>query len=205
MSAEPFDIDRTGDFQAEITEYGLQKADSGSVGIRFKAKLTAMWNPETNGWEDWTEFNAQAWGSSWIVKRDGTIHKPAVEALVKYAGWDGNLKSVVENTWVPTACQVSIGSEVYNDQTQFRISFVNAFDRVPGANVGNVTSDALKELENRFGSSLRAVVGNVKRNTSPPAAVNGGPKKPPARSAAPPADKQLETVPPDGGDDGIPF
>jgi hypothetical protein len=203
MSTQMVAVDRTGDFRAEIKSYGLQKAESGAVGVRIQAHLVEMFNEETKDWEDWRDYNVEAWGTSWIIKKDGTVNQNAVDALVKYAGWDGSLKTIGENGWVPTPCQVSIGSEEYNGETQFRVSFINAWDRVPGANIGNVTSDDLKALENRFGSSLRAVVGNIKRNTSPPAPANGkgGPKPPPA--AKQPA---METVPPAANeDDEIPF
>lgn len=204
--SEPIPVDRKGDFRAEIKEYGLQKKDSGAVGVRMKFQILECWNSETESWDDWREYNAEAWGTSWIIKKDnGGVANKAVEALVANAGWDGDLKSIVNNTWVPTPCQISTEENVYNGVTSYPMSFLNAYDRVPGANVGNVTADGLKELEARFGAPLRAVVGNAKRNTAAPAAANGsGPKKPPTRAAAPA--KQLETVPPERGpDDEIPF
>ncbi len=206
--SEPIPVDRKGNFRAEIKEYGLQKKDSGAVGVRMKFHILECWNPEGEVWDDWREHNVEAWGTSWIIKKDnGGVNNNAVEALVKHTGWDGSLASIVNSTWAPTPCQVSTEANTYNGATTYPVNFINAYDQVPGANVGNVTSDGLKELEARFGAPLRAVVGNAKRNTVPPAAANGnggGPKKPPSRPAVPAP--QLETVPPERGpDDEIPF
>lgn len=203
--SEPIPVDRKGDFRAEIREYGLQKKDSGSVGIRMKFQLTECWNAEGEAWDDWRDHNVEAWGTSWIVKKDGTINQTAVESLIKNAGWDGDLASIVNNTWKPAPCQVSTEENVYNGVTSYPVNFINHYDRTPGANVGNVTADGLKELQTRFGSALRAVAGNAKRNTAPPAPVNGkgGPKAPPKREAAVPV---AETVPPGANEnDEIPF
>lgn len=188
-------VDRKGQFRGQILDYGLQKVDSGAVGVRLHVRLDAFWNGEA--WDDWSGANVDAWGTLWIVKKDGTVNNNSVDSLVKYAGWDGSLKSIVENTWEPTPCQVSISEEEYKGEMQYRIAYVNDLERTPGANVGNVTSDDLKALEARFGASLRAVAGNAKRNTAPPAT---------AKPAAPPRPAQkLETVPPSPPDEDIAF
>lgn len=200
--SERIECDREGDFRAEILEYGLQKADSGAVGVRMCFRLTAMWNTESQQWDDWSQWNVVAWGSQWIIKKDQKVNTRTVESLSRNCGWDGSLGSIVNNTWEPTPCQVSVKAEEYEGNTSHRVAFVNPFDRIPGANVGNVDIDGLKALEQQFGSSLRAVVGNVKRNTAPPQAVNSksGPKAPPKPTQA------METVPPAANEqDEIPF
>lgn len=166
-------VDREGDFQGVIYEYGLREFDSGTVAISIRARLDAMWNGEE--WEDWKQYDVEAFGSLFIIKRNGELNNTQVESLVRSAGWDGTMNSVVHGTWKPTPCQFSIKSEVYKEATQFKIAFVNPFDRVPGGGMGNIDADKAKQLEAKFGASLRAIAGNVKRNT-----VASGQSAPPA-------------------------
>jgi len=120
--------------------------------------------------------------------------------LIRFAGWDGTLKSLIDGTWQPTPCQFTIKSNEYQGQTSYRIDFVNEYSRVPGQ-MSNVTDDKLKSLEARFGSSLRAIAGSVKMNAKPASDA-----KMPKPKKSPPA--KPETVPADAGDEGgdpIPF
>jgi hypothetical protein len=142
----------------------------------------------------WREYDMEAFGDVWIVKKDGALNDRQAKALMQHAGWDASLASISEATWKPTPCQVEITHEKYKDQDQFKISWVNDFNRVPGAGaLSNVDSDKVKELEARFGSPLRALQGNVRRNTTAPAGKKPSPppKSPVAAGAA--------------AGDGIPF
>lgn len=195
--------DREGVFRADILEYGLREFESGSVAISIRVRFREAWNGE--GWDDLTQYeDMEAHGSLFIIKKDGSINNSQVEALVEAAGWDGSMNSIVNATWTPTPCQVVIKAEDYKGQRQYRISFVNPYDRVPGG-LSNIDPEKAKALETRFGSSLRAVAGNVKRNAAPapaskmpaPAKPNGGAWKPPTANEPAPA-----TVPQDSE---IPF
>jgi hypothetical protein len=180
----PTDIDRVGDFQACIYEYGLQEYDSGAVAIAAKATISAMWNPDAESWDDWTSYDVEALGYLFIVKKDGTVNDKQVDALVNHCGWDGNIASIINATWQPTPCQVKIAPNTYNGETTYRISFLNAFDRVPGGSFGNVDVVKAKELEARHGAALRAIVGNAKRGTAPPNGKSRPASPPKAHAAA---------------------
>jgi hypothetical protein len=172
--------DRAGHFRAEIVEYGLKavdKADSKSVAVSFRVLLTAMF--ENGEWVDWSQYEMDAYGDSWIVKKDGTLNERAVNDLMKHCGWDGQFSSVTNLTWKPTPFQVEIKPHVYNGETTYRVEWINAFDSQPGGGtMGNVDDNKLAELEARFGASLRALGGNVKRNAAPAASR---PAPPPPR------------------------
>lgn len=185
-------IDREGIFRANIINYGVQNFDSGSVGIAVTADLTAMWMPPADGnegyWDDWSSYGYQADGTIIVVKKDGTMHKPQVEALCRHAGWDGNLEAVALGTWEPKPVQVTIKREVYkkegyDEQISFRINFINDYERSPGSK-GNVDAAKASELQSRYGGSLRAIAATVAQNAIPPA--NGKPSAPPARKGPPP-------------------
>ncbi len=180
-------VDRAGTFRAEIFEYGLDEKDSGSVALSVKATLTEMWNQETGEWESWEQYSQEAMGDIYIIKKDKTPNVKAIESVVKCAGWDGRCQSIADKSWEPTPCQVSVKENTYEGNTRYRIEFINEFDRVPGGNVGNVDADKAKALDTQFGSSFRAIVGNLKK--SKPAEGS--------RPAAPPpkAKKELADTP----------
>lgn len=176
--------DRTGTFRAEITAYGLRNADSGAVAVSLAVLLTEIWNGEA--WQDWREFQMEAHGDLWVIKKDGTIAKNAVNSLIDYAGWDGSLDSVANDQWRPTPCQVQVGSQEYKGETQYRIEFVNDFNRNPAGGVGNVSPEKAKELSAKYGSQLRALVGNRIRNTPPEASSKPSAPPPVPRPVQPP-------------------
>lgn len=176
-------IDRPGIFRGRIVEYGLREFDSSAVAITVRAEIDEEWSDDR--WEDWRQYDMEAHGLLFIIKKNGDMNNGQVESLVKSTGWDGSLVSIPNQTWKPEPCQFVINEETYKDQKQYRISFVNPYDRIPGA-TSNISEDKVKALEARFGGSLRAIAGSVKRNsTAPaPAAKMPSPKKPPAKVAS---------------------
>lgn len=190
--------DREGIFRAVIVEYGLKEMDSGAIAVSIKASLKDLWN---NGdWAEWAQYEMEAEGDLWIVKKDsGGPNKSQIEALCRCAGWDGNLESIVAGTWQPTPCQVVVKRDEYKGNVRYKIAFVNAYDKTPGA-LSNVDDTKARELQTRYGAQIRAIAANVARNGTP---TNGAPPPPPAA-----ASKATAPAPPvsiaDGGAD-IPF
>lgn len=185
--------DREGSFRATITAFGLKQMESGAISVAIKATLTELFSDGV--WHPWAEYEMEAEGDQWIVKRDGNLNQGAAEALIRHAGWDGNMESIVGETWQPTPCQVTVKREEYEGKARFKIAFVNAFDRTPGG-LSNIDAAKAKELQARFGGQLRAIGGNTKRQGAP--VPNGKPAVPaPAtpRPAppAPPGYPQVES------------
>jgi hypothetical protein len=173
--------DRAGNFRAIILEYGLKEMDSGAVAVSLHVKLTELFD---NGeWHEWEQFDMECFGDVWIIKKDGAINEKASESLMRHAGWDGNIDSIVSEAWKPMPCQVVVNKEEYQGRTSFKVAFINDYSRTPGQ-MSNVTPDKARELQNRFGSQLRALVGNVKRNQPTP--PNGRPAAPPPPAASVP-------------------
>lgn len=184
--------DRAGHFRAEIVEYGLKEAESKSVAISFRVQLTEWWDGEK--WVNWRDYEMDAYGDSWIVKKDGKLNDRAVNDMIKHCGWDGQLSTIADSTLKPTPFQVQVEAHEYKGQTTYRVAWINAYDSQPGGGaMGNVDGNKLAELEARFGQSLRALGGNARRNAAP---TSGRPAPPPARPAPAPAM---------AGDDGIKF
>lgn len=178
-------IDRKGDFQARVIDYSIYEAKTGSTGINLKFVVLSMWNPETEEWDDWTQYDEkfEVLGTAWIIKKDGSLNEEAAKRLAEACGpWD--FESIDAKEWKPTDCSITVEQEEYNGQTRFKAAWINAFDRKPGMS-GNVDAGKARELSGRFGSQLRALFGNA-THAAPP---TSRPKPPPA-GIFPPAAKE---------------
>jgi len=185
-------VDREGTFRAEITEYGIREAESGSVGVTIRCKLTEWWDGQQ--WLDWSSYDVEALGDVWIVKKDGSLNEPAAQSLIRHAGWDGNIDAIANSVWQPTKCAVAIQREEYKGQVRFKIAFVNDWARTPGQ-LSSISADKARELATRYGGQLRAMAGSVQRNHAP---TTGAPARPPAAKpvhspAAPPPPPSVDS------------
>lgn len=178
----PNPIDRAGTFRGTIVEYGLKKMDSGSIAVAIRAVLDQMWDDDIKDWAPWAEYDQEAHGDIWIVKKDGNLNQNAVTSLCKNAGWDGNFDSISETTWKPQQCQLVVQADTYNGETRYKISFINDYFRTPGGLGANMIADDAKALQMKFGAQLRAMAGSAKMASKTP---NGKPPAPPARNAPP--------------------
>lgn len=174
----PVPVDREATFNATITDFGLKEMDSGAIAIAIRCTLDEIWNGE--GWQPWSEYDMEAEGDLWIVKKDNQgINDGAAKSLIANAGWDGNLESIADGTWQPSRCSVSIKRDEYKGVGRFKISFVNPLNKIPGG-LSNVDSTKAKSLQARYGPQFRALAGNTQRNESPP---TGTPAPPPPAPA----------------------
>ena len=167
------ECDRAGIFRGIITECGLFEAESGAKAINITASLDETWNPDEKQWEEWRKYEMVAKGAIWVIKKDGTVNTKAVESAMQFAGWGGSLEDAAEGIFggAATPCQFVVNEEKpneYHKETQYRIAFLNEYDRTPGA-AGNVTPERAKALQTQYGAQFRALAGNAVRNTPPPA------------------------------------
>jgi len=168
--------------------------DSGAVVINVVVQVHDYLDDDTGEWIDCRDENFQAQGAIWIVGKEGKIHTKKVESLKRYTGWDGDMTSL-DGGWKPTPC--SFTHEFDDREKDWRIGFINDYDN---NSTGRSSAD-LQALQNKYGSRLRAIAGNVERNTAPP--KKGKPQTPKPVPALEPA-QDLEGPEP-STDDGIPF
>ncbi len=171
----PNDLNWAGNCRGQITDYSLWVAESGAMAVNITARIDECWN--NTDWQDYREREYAAAGSIWLVKKDGTLNQSQAEALMKYAGWDGNLQSIYDHAWEPKSCSFTTSEETYKGVARCRISWINAYDTIPGQG-GNVTPEKLREFQNRYGSPLRAIARNLARNAAPPPAKAPTPSGP---------------------------
>lgn len=169
-------IDRPGDFQARVIDYSIYQAKTGSTGINLKFQLLTMWNPETQEWEDWTQYGGhEVLGTAWVINKDETLNEANVKRLAEACGpWDFGM--IDSKEWRPTDCSVTVQAEEYQGKTTLKVAWINPYDRKPGMS-GNVDAGKARDLSSRFGHQLRALFGNTQRNAAVP---SSRPKPPPA-------------------------
>lgn len=200
------DIDRGGVFRGQIIEHGLRETKSGAQAISTVVQIESQWNEDTQSWDDWTQYDVVARGDLYVINKKGEVLTKMVESLVNYAGWSGDL---TDQSCQFRPCQLVIKEEEPNEfhqDTRYRVSFINDYDRVPGA-VGNVSPDRAKELQDRYGAQFRVLAGNATRNAAPPTSKPTAPKAAPKKALVkkePFPDVNAQGEQP-SGDDGIPF
>lgn len=174
-----------GTIRGDIAEYGIREADSGAVAISVKIHAREYWNDESKAWE-LLEPPTATIGDIWVVKKDGTVNTKQVEALCRYAGWDGNLSTISQNKWQHTPCSAIIQREEYEDRVSWKISWLNAYDRAPGS-LTSLTPERMAALADKYGALLRAAAGNATRNATPSTeqakALEGPGKRPKSKPA----------------------
>lgn len=185
-----YECDRSGTFRGKMTAPSLLKGKdpSKSVGIGFVAQLTEMWDDEERRWLPWAEYQQEAHGAVWVIKKDGTVNQPAVDSLVHCVDWSGNLCDIPEGTFTGGECQFVVKEETYKDQTTFKVAFINPFASTPGGG-GNMSADEAKLIQSKVGSQLRALVSSAKRGQTKPDA-SSKPLAPP--KSKPPVNSPVE-------------
>ena len=166
----------------EVLNYGLKKFEgSTSVAVALHVRLTELFHEG-----EWFQVDQECYGDIWIIKKDNKgINQRSVESLVNHAGWDGNLESIANGTWEPTPFQVTTKADEYQGNVSYKINFVNGFNDKPrgGGSLGSATADDAKQLQNQWGSQLRALAGNRMRPQPPAASKPAAPPRPPSKAA----------------------
>ena len=184
-------LEWVGTCRGKIKEFGIRESDSGRWRSASRRDIDSYYDTDTCAWVECEDQEYEAQGDLWIIKKDGTPNAGQVESMCQFAGWNGDLEGIANGTWQPKACSFVLNREEYKEQVRHRISFLNAYDRTPG-NVGNVSPDKVKALQDRYGAQLRALAGNVQQKALPAPAKASGPKKPGSKPA--PATKQPDNT-----------
>lgn len=177
-------LEQVGTFRGRIVSCGLKEVESGAKAASLVVAVDEIWaQPDGSGdhqWCDWRQYDCEATGDIWIIKKDGTLSQKQCQSLMEHAGWDGSLSTIVAQSWEAKPIQFTVEEDEYKGVIRYKIGWINAYDSTPGG--GNVSAEKAKELDGKYGSQLRALAGNAARNAVPPT------EPPPAKkSAAKPA------------------
>lgn len=189
----PTPIDRSGTARGRILHYELREYQSGSVGVEYELAIDEFYgDPTPDEWNDWTGYACGVYGRTILVKKDGSPNETGVKSLVEAAGWiPGDFEQIACGAWNPPPIQVTIKADEYQGEVRYKAEWINPYDALVGGR--GVDAATAKALAAKYGSKIRAVAGNVKRNEAVP--PQGKPTMP-----------KPATVPDDGAENpDIPF
>lgn len=195
-------IDRQGMFMGRILDYGVKTAKSGAVAITVHAEIDHALIGDD--WEDWREFEFDAFGDLWVIGKQGQPLEWSVRDLAKWAQWDGDLESVAKGSWTPAdpVC-FHVQPNEYEGVIRYRLTRFVDPEKPDGGSVSGLDLEEVKPLAAAFGPALRAIAADLVEDV--PAAK---PATPATRKKAAPKPRVPATVPPDDGgpgDDETPF
>lgn len=188
-------LDREGTFKAVPVSWAVQESEqTQSIALVIQFKVLAQL--DGNDLVDWSEYEDHSiFGWFYVIKRDGTPNSITIKSLVESIHWNGSLRAVEQDPPQVT-CQIVVENEEYNGKYTLKVKWINPEDFAPGPK--SVSSAGLAQLDNRFGSLLRAAAAEARPKTAA--------KQPPAKTPPPaPRAAVQETVPPANPEDGLPF
>jgi hypothetical protein len=150
-------IDREGIFKVVPSEWIVEQAESGAIGIKIKFSIIEYL--ENGQWADWRNFGPyDVTGTYWVVKKDGAINTVTVKQLVESLGWDGTF-AYVDKDAPQVVVQVKVEQSTYDGKTFFKAGWMNPGNYTPEKK--QLDPDIVKNLDSRFGSLLRAAASQT--------------------------------------------
>ena len=151
-------IDREGIFRAVPSEWIVEQAESGAIGINIKFAIIEYL--ENGQWVDWRKFGPyDVTGTYWVVKKDGAVNTVTVNQLVESLGWDGSFAHVDKDA-PQVVVQIKVDQSEYNGKVYFKAGWMNPGDYAPEKK--QLNPEIVKNLDSRFGSLLRAAASQTK-------------------------------------------
>jgi hypothetical protein len=151
-------LKREGIFKVKPLSWSVRtKEGSQSVGVSIEFLVQAQLDGAE--WVSWSEAAPHVVrGTYYIVGKEGAVNQTAVDQLVKSLKWNGSLDTFMD---LPPdiEVQVTVKSEIYNGEEIYKAGWMNPGDFVPSF---GASPEKVKDLNNRYGSLLRAAVGAAK-------------------------------------------
>ena len=159
-------LNEVGDFLAVIRDYGIQTAkseESEAVAITMRFEVFKDWDLEAKAWKERGRGEV-VFGSSWIIKRDGTVSEKAHKRLITAAGWDGTFDSIRDKSWKPWVVRVTVEENFFEGNTSYRVSWINHGDSLPGdGGVKSVDDNTANALVSQHAQQLRASAAAIQQ------------------------------------------
>ena len=177
---------REGLFHAYPAEVGLD--EQGSNNLACYTILFRIFEEEQNGqWVDVAGESMEITGWFYLETKDGRTNDFTVKALKAAFGWDGR-----DPFWLQDGAealrdhpvQIKLGFEQYNGSTNLRVQFLNPYGST-GGGISRADDAARRNITNRLGSKLRALVGGTPAAAPKPSGRPAPPKSPAATAESP--------------------
>lgn len=179
--------DRDGTYRAYPKEWGVNFTEKNQLAMFVvRYSLSQLWHD--GEWCDYRDYDAEITGYHMLEKRDHTANDTTIEQLRKALGWDGvDLCKLQDTDWSATCVKITVATEEYEGKKRMTVKWIASLND-EGGMTRKADKDSLRELQNRLGSSLRALAGAAASGKG--AVAHTPPPPPTAAAATPPAPPQ---------------
>lgn len=190
-------LDREGIFKARPNFWNVYCSPDTAVALCVGYQILAQL--DGNEWIDWSEYNDHfITGYHFVIKRDGTANVDGVRQCVEALGWSGDLRQL-EGDVPDVVVQINCKVESYKGRESIKVAWLNPGDYVPQS--GGADAQQVTQLQNRFGSLLRAAASAAGAKT----ATAKKPAPAAAKTTAPKNASAPVTVPANDQDGPLPW
>lgn len=197
-------IDRTGTFRCQATEWSVNKSSGGYPQLVARLYMTEYYDQQEKEWADFSEFQMEI-TAYWILygKVKGTDKMgPTLncQQVMKVFGWDGkSFATLAAGDYSALGFQVRIDENTYPEaKTPYQVGWLDVSDADPNRQLKKLNVEELKSLDAEFAGLLKPTPKAVSAVKAPPKMPSKVVTPPVAvKPAEPITEKQAEEVPPE--------
>ena len=186
--------DRAGRFRGAVVDVGVNNTGPNKLcTVVFDLRLDDEY--VQGEWADVRAEQLEITSYCYIEKKDGNLNKVQIGMLKDTFAWDG-----VDPFWFESVnvgdlagMQVTLKSEVYENEDRIKVAYINPYDSQPRTGVTHADAATRRAIQARIGTKLRASAGASGSTPKPPAKAKAptAPPSPPTQAAAPTAPSQV--------------
>ena len=116
---------------------------------------------------DIADQELEVYGDYFVIGADGQPNENAVKQLADSLGWDGSLVSIEVTDWTASPVQIDVEADEWKGRVRYKATWMRPWDADPGGGHGKLDADAVRVIDQRVGSQMRAMLGE--QNVGAPA------------------------------------
>ena len=186
-------FDRVGTFRGRVMDHAVSETKNGFPQLVAKIEAVEYFDPETEEWGDWSEYEMQITAFLVLFASKGPCLN--YDQCQKAFGWGGeSFASLNDMDLSGVRFQFRVEDETYDNQTRRKVVWIDASDATPGQTLKKLDAKGLQALDGRYagqmGGKAKAPAGK------PPTAAPKSPAKATAPTPAPEPEADTTAEPP---------
>lgn len=162
-------INREGSFVGYALQSGVSETKANKFP-QFVAKLTAV---QEYDFESQTFINiagveeVEITGYFVLFDKDAKPTLNAKQIKKAYPTWTGSIRELNDGDYSAFPVQFRTEESEYKDKKSIQVTWIDAFDAVPGGNVGKMDDTGINAIEAKYASAIRELQGGDKPKSVP--------------------------------------
>jgi len=201
-------VDRTGSFRCQATEWSVNKSTGGFPQLVARLYFTEWYDQEEAEWIDFSEFQMEI-TAYWILygKTKGTDKlAPTLnhQQVMKVFNWDGrSFATLAGGDYTDLKFQVRVEENTYEGaKVPYQVNWLDVYDAEPNRQLKKLNVEELKTLDAEFAGLIKPAPKAVSAKKALPkmpskAVPNLLPNEDEIAEDLPIAEQQAEETPPD--------